>query len=668
MKYLAIDTETTGLYRQHGCRAFMVTCCNQDRQDWCFEGEVDPFTRKVTWEDEEASKLAMLVGSYNHFIFLNAGFDLGMLHDMELDLHHTPNIYDHIMRNRIDDVGVMAHVVDNETSGRLKDLALEYLRMDNEDEKLLHKLIISARRAGKKLDWDLARKNHPMLPLQTKEYPKCDFWMPNLIAKIHPELVRVGDDPKDWLNSCETYGRLDAVRTAGLFHNLHLGLQKEGLWDVYDKGPHRQCIKTIHRMTSRGLPVAKFSLPRELNKYDKEVSKWAKKAAKLAGGINLNSPDQVSVYLFEEQGCPVTAKTDTGKPSTSYDTLQMLCNPQSSKIGDVVSKDARKFLEAYLNMKKNETAVRYLRSYYRGQSNRRLYPSIRQCGTGTTRVSSANPNGQNIGKGDEDDFYEGEEGDTKFNLRCVFGPQRSYLWFPIDYNQFQLRIFATLAEETKLIKAFEDGWDAHTFVACSLFDTSEPTKLQRRVAKAINFGLIFGAGRRTIDKTAGMDGAYSMFKDQFPAIDPYMESTLAEVRKDKYVTTAGGYRLWVPYRTPYAAVCYKVQGTEGEIVKEAMNDCEEYLMNLNNKIQEGGNSYGQMIMQVHDELIFEIPTSLPENTRRDVVGNLAVLMEKAAMKYGIYAPAEADKVTKVWSEAKPYLSSSTFQEKGTVLI
>lgn len=625
---LAIDTETTGPDLFHGCRPFLVTACDEEgRLLYWQASRVDPFTRTPVWGRRTLARLKQTLKEYEEFVFHNADFDLRALSLLD------PTLTDLVLQREVHDTVLSNHVLRSRESRKLKDLGVAYLGILDDDESLLQKIVIKARSQAKKLGWRIAEKGDPHFPLLDKEFVYCDYWLPGELYRQFPDKY-----PEEWQDAALTYGLRDVERTILLYLNHQDELKAEGLQAPYER--ERRLIPIIYHTENRGLTLHEANLQADLKRHEEEARKHERKAIRLFPGLNLDSYPQLSKVLYHDLGLPVIKHGKTG-PSTDAETLETLAKTAKGK--------ARKFLLSILTSKKHKTACRYESLYQRGSirfpdGSLRLCASLDQTGTGTTRFSCRNPNTQNIGKGDE--WEEEGKAVKDFVLRDVFGPYKGRIWYPCDYSQLQLRIFAVASQEKSLIQAFRDGWDFHRYVACRIFKTDKPTELQRRVAKNVNFGLIFGAGARKINATAGIDGAYDMFAHQFPNVASYMDRVIAQVRRKGYVTTLGGYRLQVPREKAYAGVCYIVQGTEGDIVKNAMIDCYEYLTSIQ---KAGYDPY--IAMQIHDELLFDFP--IADNDL--ALSRLKTIMERAATNLGIEAPVEVSVVREKWSVKEDWI-------------
>lgn len=236
--------------------------------------------------------------------------------------------------------------------------------------------------------------------------------------------------------------------------------------------------------------------------------------------------------------------------------------------------------------------------------------------------------------------------------RDIFAPRPGKVWYAIDYNQLELRIFAAVSGEDSLIQALAEGYDFHGYVASRIFDKppEEITKQERRIAKNTNFAIIFGASPRKVNATAGIPDAYELFAGLFPNVHSYMQSTIKEVRKTGYVRTLDGYRLDVPHNAPYKAVNYKVQGTAGSIVKQAMIDIdEEGLVDWIN---------ARMALQIHDELLIEVDEDSEYNHPSNIY-DICRAMENAGAKLGVDTPVSCDIITTDWGHGEEVTVTKT---------
>jgi DNA polymerase-1 len=289
------------------------------------------------------------------------------------------------------------------------------------------------------------------------------------------------------------------------------------------------------------------------------------------------------------------------------------------------------------------SGVRYLQGYFNLLDDWGcVHPSFNQVGTSWTRYSSSDPNGQNVSK------------KAVLPLRRVFGPPPGYVWLAVDYAQLELRIFAYASKDQGLIKAFESGMDFHMQTACEMFGVApdKVTSEQRRFAKNVNFGIIFGAGPNKIDHTTGRPGTYALYMQKFPNARDYMRRVISGVEEKGYCETLGGYRLYVPQGKAYAAVNGVVQGTAGEIVKNAMVDIHEKgLVDWEQPSEEYPYGGSAIVANIHDELIFQFPQAYPY---RALGRRIIRCMEEAGTRLGVVTPCDAKLIFTNWAEGEKF--------------
>ena len=277
-----------------------------------------------------------------------------------------------------------------------------------------------------------------------------------------------------------------------------------------------------------------------------------------------------------------------------------------------------------------------------------------------------------------------------FNLRTVYCPLPGREFYSADYSNIELRVFAYSCGDKRLIKAFEDGWSVHLIVAevlwpvefaqCKKKDGTgecfkkiyESTLYQW--TKNFVFALIYGAGMDKADRTAHQHGAYTKLRQRFPLIDKFMEAKNREAQTKGYITTLGGYRLWVPEDEPHVAVNYFCQGSAGWAIILAMLRVDAYLTNLNSTRSKMRDEYRprnmrsqrppdlessmfghHMIIQVHDELDFDFPVcngtaKKPDPMNVMVCTELKKLMEQSGDDIGLPTPVEFERHVDSWAE------------------
>ncbi len=635
-EYLSIDVESTGLYNYHGCFAFLISTCESTAgKNYTVEMDVDPLTRIPEWDRIALEKLYKRIKQYKIFVFHNCLYDLVALRNLP---YVGQKIFDWIMANEFHDTMFSAHIVDSQEPKGLKDQAMLRCDILDEDEKLLDKDVQHVRNLVKREfpDWARADEDIPELAGQTSKWHKADMW----ILRAYAKAKKLPKSHPYWTR-CRTYADLDTWRTIAL-RTFHISWFEEHPQYLH---PYMQNIRTVGpvlRMQDNGVPLSQKHFKPEFNRANKVRNKAIAEMQAIAWNkfgienFNYASSKQLPDILFNRLGFEPIKKTKSGKGFAADKTVLPLLGIQD------VSKTAHAFLESLLTLKEVDAAVKYMNSYKRFHIDWVLYPSYNIVGTSTVRFSCSNPNGQNIGKGKE---YIDEDGNVKiaYSIRKVFGPDENHYWASIDYDQQQLRIFAYWSKEPILIKAFESGFDFHTYMAMLIFEVDEPTKIQRRIAKNVNFGYIFGAGAAKIDATAGIPGLFDRVSKLFPNVTEQIKRTVRTVKQFGYVETASGYKLTVPKRKAYAGVNYIVQGTEGDIVKKAFIDLDKYLQDKKSSIKT--------ILQVHDEFVFQFPKRIKYAS---TLSRVAKIMEEASLHYGVPTKCKPELYTDNWATAEPF--------------
>ncbi|MEI7542697.1 MAG: DNA polymerase I [bacterium] len=401
-----------------------------------------------------------------------------------------------------------------------------------------------------------------------------------------------------------------AVKTAEI---LETKLKEQALWPVYEN-IELPLAEVLADMELCGLKIDKKFLDELIKKTTAEVNRLEKNIYKAADGeFNINSPKQLGEILFEKLNLPKQKKTKTGY-STDNEVLSAL-ESKHLVVADILryrmlNKLKTGFLEA-ISMKLT--------------SDDKLYPSYNQAVTSTGRLSSSNPNIQNIP-------VRGEEGRE---IRKIFVPlNRNEKLIKADYSQVELRILAHFSKDEKLIEIFKKGGDIHTLTAAEVFGLPVEflTKDHRRAAKTINFGIVYGISAFGLAKQLGVSnheaGDYiDKFFMTFPGVLKYQQETKKDAVLNGYVETLTGRKRYMAdihsaNRTirefaERAAINAPIQGTAADLIKIAM-------ISINQEFKKIGIS-AKMILQVHDELVFSV---LAKETEK-VKAIIKIEMEKA---------------------------------------
>ncbi|MFT5813634.1 MAG: DNA polymerase-1 [Psychroserpens sp.] len=369
-------------------------------------------------------------------------------------------------------------------------------------------------------------------------------------------------------------------------------------------------LPVLARMEQHGVLIDCDRLAEQSQSIGTRLAELEIEAHNLAGkSFNLSSPKQLQVILFEELKIPVIKKTPKGAPSTAEEVLQELALDYPLPKVILENRGLSKLKSTYTD--KLPLLV--------GPKTNRVHTSYHQAVTATGRLSSTDPNLQNIP-------IRSEEG-RKIRLAFIAPPEHKIV--AIDYSQIELRIMAHLSDDPGLVKAFSEGKDVHKATAAEIFAVSldEVTSDQRRSAKAVNFGLIYGMSAFGLAKQLNVPRhtaqAYmDKYFERYPNVSQYMEDTRQQATEKGYVETLFGRRLYLPdinakngmrkKAAERAAINAPMQGTAADIIKKAMLAVDDW-------IQAQNDPRIKMTMQVHDELIFEIHQDIVEATTATLV-------------------------------------------------
>lgn len=364
---------------------------------------------------------------------------------------------------------------------------------------------------------------------------------------------------------------------------------------VYDT-IERPLVTVLSRMERIGALVDAKVLGEQSQVIGKRLIELEREAYELAGEVfNLSSTQQLGAILYEKLGIPVTKKTPKGKPSTAEAVLQELAQDY----------ELPKLLLEYRSLSKLKSTYTDKLPLEINPATGRIHTSYHQAVAATGRLSSSDPNLQNIP-------IRSSEGRQ---IRQAFVVPKGQVMVAADYSQIELRIMAHLSQDEGLLNAFAAGQDVHKATAAEVFGVTvdQVTSDQRRSAKAINFGLIYGMSAFGLAKQLGISRAQSQdyigrYFTRYPGVQEYMDETKAKAARQGYVETLYGRRLYLPdinasngiarQASERTAINAPMQGTAADIIKRAMIKVDEWLAS------SGLNA--RMTMQVHDELIFEV--------------------------------------------------------------
>ncbi|MDC0599012.1 DNA polymerase I [Candidatus Pseudothioglobus singularis] len=431
------------------------------------------------------------------------------------------------------------------------------------------------------------------------------------------------------------YACEDVIVTNELNNLLELKLQSFPKLVALYKSIEIPLIKVMLRLERNGALLDETSLFNQQVEIKAEMAIIQSKAFEVAGDeFNLESPKQIQQILFSEEGFGLEPKKKTakGQPSTNEEALKLLDHP----LVDLI-------LSYRTLTKLNSTYLEALPKQINRRTGR-LHTSYHQAVTATGRLSSSKPNFQNIP-------IRTEQG---AQIRSAFIANKGSIILAADYSQIELRIMAHISEDKNLLTAFNNNEDVHRSTASQVFDTeiSKVTKDQRRKAKAINFGLIYGmsafglAKQIDVSRTEAKQYIDGYFEN-YPGVLQFMNETKEKAKSQGYVETVLGRRLYLPQinsknkmlqqHALRTAINAPMQGSSADIIKKAMLNIQDWIDSEGHEIK--------MFMQVHDELVFEI-----NSEKADEYANKIKLMMSNALK--LHIPLEVDiGIGSNWQEA-----------------
>ena len=418
------------------------------------------------------------------------------------------------------------------------------------------------------------------------------------------------------LETAAPYAAEDADITLQLHGKLWSELGKTGSLQKVYTDIEQPLVPVLLAMEETGVLIDKQMLAEQSHELTKRMAELEKEAHELAGGpFNLGSPKQLQEILFEKQELPVIRKTPKGQPSTEEDVLAELASDYELPRVILEYRGVSKLKSTYTDKLPLQISPR----------TGRVHTSYHQAVAATGRLSSSDPNLQNI----PIRTLEGRR------IRKAFAAPEGHVLLAADYSQIELRIMAHLSGDEGLQSAFAAGQDIHRATAAEVFgaELGAVTDDQRRSAKAINFGLMYGMSAFGLAKQLSVPRGEAqeyidLYFDRYPGVKAFMDDIREKARKQGFVETVFGRRLYLPeinarnpQRRQYAertAINAPMQGTAADIIKRAMITVQDWLLS--------SKPGARMIMQVHDELVFEVDRDAADTVRDEVV----TLMEGAA--------------------------------------
>ena len=391
------------------------------------------------------------------------------------------------------------------------------------------------------------------------------------------------------------YASEDADITFCLYEELKSKLAKEPILSALLEEVEIPLIRVLSDMEQAGTLVNEKILKAQSKNFSERIAKLEKEAYGLANQeFNLGSPKQLQEIFFGQLNYPIIQKTPGGQPSTAENVLKQLAEDY----------ELPKIILEHRTLSKLKSTYTDKLPLQISANTGRIHTSFNQTGTSTGRLSSSDPNLQNIPIRTEDGR----------RIRQAFESSKGYQLISADYSQIELRVMAHLSKDESLIKAFQEGQDIHSSTASEVFEVNikEVNSDQRRNAKAINFGLIYGISAFGLSKQLGINRNLAaeymdIYFSRYPGVRKYMEKIKSDAKKIGYVETLFGRRLYLPeistgnairrQAAERVAINAPVQGTAADIMKKAMLAVHDSL--IKEKID------AKLILQVHDELVVE---------------------------------------------------------------
>ena len=437
------------------------------------------------------------------------------------------------------------------------------------------------------------------------------------------------------IDTASNYAAEDADITLRLFNKLDELLKEKPSQVKLLKELEYPLVHVLSRVEQNGAKIDKNKLKEHSKELSAKISDLTAQAYKISGEeFNLDSPKQLLEVLYVKLKLPVLKKTPKGQPSTNEETLQRLSEEY----------ELPKIILKYRTLAKLKSTYTDSLIRIENPSTKRIHTSYQQAITSTGRLSSTEPNLQNIP-------IKTSEGRR---IREAFIPEKGNVLISADYSQIELRIMAHLSKDKNLTNAFNKGVDVHSSTAAEVFGVKiEDVKdEQRRSAKAINFGLMYGMSAFGLTRQLDIPRADAQkyldtYFERYTGVKDYMANTKAQAKEDMFVETIMGRRLYLNeinaanglrrQAAERAAINAPLQGSAADIIKKAMIDINAF---LDKELPET-----KMIMQVHDELIFETP----KKNAKEILNLMKDMMEKA-VKLDIPLIADAA-IGKNWNEA-----------------
>ena len=668
---VSLDTETTGLDFHHGANPFLVTVFDEESENTYWEWRVDPTTRRVRVPAREKQQIQDVLDSADLLVMQNSLFDVLALKSIGLrwDTRHWDKLFDTL---------IAGHLLSSNMPHDLTSMVLWYVGVDIASyDSDIRQACADARRWARdnQPNWRIAKQGLAEMPSVKGSAAKLDMWLLRSVAET-------AEYPKDhdWWSLCSIYANIDSAATYRLYQSQQDEIQRRSLTKIFNE--RMKLLKPTLAMEEQGITVSRNRLEELTQDYKEKSERAGRVCCNIAArfGADLQLPKSgnngsLLAAAFDHIGLPVVAKSKkTGKPTLDKTVLE----EYESTLPHRSMQSA--FVRALRGKRKRDTAVTYMESWKRfwlpldvdtdpcdDDDWYVLHPKVNPTGTRTLRMSSSNPNEQNISK---------QEG---FNLRYCFGPAPGREWWSIDANNLELRLPAYESEETEMVDLFERPDDPpffgnnHLLIFSILHpdkwnhdDSEGLLKAKRKYAStwyqwtkngnfAVQYGAVLSSG--TADKAYHVKGAQRTIQKRFKKIKRLNDLMVTTARQQGYVETIPdktvdplrGYPLQCTLDQygnvlPTVPLNYHVSGTAMWWMMKAMTRCDRFL-------SQDRYADHRMIMQIHDELVFDIPVNpiSAEGQIPECVKSICGLMTQGGDDIGIHTPVNAEYHPSNWS-------------------
>lgn len=689
------DLETTGKHAWLGSRPFAFSFTNDAADEWCFEFDVDPFTRQPIVRPEILEMMKRLL---EDDAIRKVGFNV------KFDVRMMDIAYGIKTRGRIDDVMWKSHVCNSaEMKHALKPLSDKYTggQLDKDDEKELGDAVKACRVRAKKLGWKIAKEESGE-EKDSGAY-KADYWLPKAIWKLAPESVKAPLLEK-WPHLRDLnrkYAQKDAVRTAVLDLFYSGVMDREELWEVYER--EIRLAPITYRTEQVGVRIFEDRCIELGKECQAKLRDLRGELSRIFGDFNVEVPDtRVRKYLFGPKeegslGLPVTARTaKTKEPAVTKEVLNglvVLLGPESPGGSAVES------LQSYAKHQKvwSHYVQKYM-AHARADALGQLiiHANIRQIGPTTGRMSIADPPLHQTPK-------RAKKGDIMKRVRYPFGPRKGNIWVHNDFKSIEPRILAEESGEKDIIRIFnegqasayvEGGWtyDPYEVLVDSVATTTQKDRSYlealfeerggaRQVCKNNFLGWTYGEGVRKLASQMGcsFEEAFQIIeamKATFGGVAPFMRYMQDLAKQQGFIRNRYGRkcvipppsraydeetRLWRWIEWWYKATNYLIQGTAADMLKEAcIRLCGEdhyYSWNPDGGTlrlpQKAGYLNGsgvELILTIHDEIIVEMPFKFALRNESFVRNIGTVMADNQGMFKQVETPTDSKVTWDFWSD------------------